>query len=55
MKRKLAACILSLMIGTIVTANANALACEIFTNTIKIHCKNLCNNAPNKILREFCL
>ncbi|MBD2785930.1 hypothetical protein ID858_13815 [Xenorhabdus sp. DI] len=55
MKRKLAACILSLMIGTIVTANANALACDIFSDSIKKHCENLCNNVPDKILRELCL
>ncbi|OKP01136.1 hypothetical protein Xedl_03031 [Xenorhabdus eapokensis] len=55
MKRKLAACILSLLIGTVVTANANALACSAFNPTIKAACENLCNLISSKIGLQICL
>ncbi|PHM60097.1 hypothetical protein [Xenorhabdus ishibashii] len=55
MKRKLAACMLSLLIGTVVAANANALACKLFNQSIDQQCEAACNKIQNDILRGICL
>ncbi len=55
MKRKLAACMLSLLIGTVVTANANAFICKAFNPTIDKACESACNKISNDVLRGLCL
>ncbi|CAM3924599.1 hypothetical protein Xentx_03290 [Xenorhabdus thuongxuanensis] len=55
MKRKLAACMLSLLIGTVVAANANALVCKLFNQTIDQKCEEACSLIQNKILQGFCV
>ncbi|MDC9580551.1 hypothetical protein PSI15_03025 [Xenorhabdus sp. PR6a] len=60
MNRKLAACILSLILGTIVTANANALIANSFDNPIKSSLAKICHLIPFegtilKIARTICL
>ncbi|PHM73473.1 hypothetical protein Xkoz_01889 [Xenorhabdus kozodoii] len=55
MKRKLAACILTLLIGTVVTTNANAFICKAFNDSIKSSCDNACGLIKNEILKGLCL
>ncbi|PHM47369.1 hypothetical protein [Xenorhabdus miraniensis] len=59
MNRKLAACILSLIIGVTVTTNANALACNIFTNVVKEVCVKVCEKIPDRgvwsVVRQGCI
>ncbi len=59
MNRKLAACILSLIIGVTVTTNANAYVCNVFTGVAKIFCIKSCEKIPNSgfwgYVREGCL
>ncbi|WFQ80760.1 MULTISPECIES: hypothetical protein [Xenorhabdus] len=60
MKRKLAACMLSLLVGTIITTNANAFLCKAFNPDVRESCDNLCNIIPDggtalKLAKGFCL
>ncbi len=60
MKRKLAACILSLFVGTIITTNANAFFCKLFNDDVKATCDGYCNLIPDssvklKAAKLFCL
>ncbi|KMJ43594.1 hypothetical protein ABLB69_04705 [Xenorhabdus khoisanae] len=47
MNRKLAACILSLIIGVTATANANAFVCNFLAGYAKTACITLCNKIPD--------
>ncbi|MEQ1974722.1 hypothetical protein [Xenorhabdus sp. SGI240] len=60
MKRKLAACMLSLLVGTIITTSANALVCKTFNPEVQKSCETACNLIPDggtglKLLKQLCL
>ncbi|BET96691.1 hypothetical protein TCT1_16120 [Xenorhabdus sp. TCT-1] len=60
MKRKLAACMLSLVVGTIITTNANAFICKSLNNDLRAPCEYACNLIPDggiglAIAKKLCL
>ncbi|MBC8949572.1 MULTISPECIES: hypothetical protein [Xenorhabdus] len=60
MKRKLAACMLSLLVGTIITTNANAFLCKTLNADLRATCEAACNLIPDggtglSIAKQFCL
>ncbi|WP_338803000.1 hypothetical protein WDV76_11250 [Xenorhabdus griffiniae] len=60
MKIKLASCMLSLLLGTIITTNANAFVCQAFNDKIKQGCDALCNRIPDTnfgltVVKAICL
>ncbi|MBC8953219.1 hypothetical protein [Xenorhabdus sp. PB62.4] len=59
MNRKLAACILSLIIGVTVTTNANALFCGYLAGAAKAFCIKTCERIPDhgfwSVVRQGCL
>ncbi|CDG17691.1 hypothetical protein [Xenorhabdus doucetiae] len=60
MNRKLAACMLSLILGTIITANANAFVAGLFGGDVGKDLVALCNLIPDgstalKIAKTACL
>ncbi|MDC9598236.1 hypothetical protein [Xenorhabdus anantnagensis] len=59
MNKKLVACILSLIIGTTITANAAAMACNMLATPLQPACKAACEKIPGDgafgLLKAACI
>ncbi|MDC9589911.1 hypothetical protein PSI23_11520 [Xenorhabdus sp. XENO-10] len=59
MNRKLVACILSLIIGTTIAANATAMACNMLAEPLQPACKAVCEKIPGDgalgLLKAACI